>query len=147
MNIYVLFPLIAVVAYIPLLVITIGTRPWQRQHKLFVLFLIGAIGWSLSDFFCRSNFWPQYSHLLGAAIIIMVTWMAVQLHCFMSSFFAPGQGRWLPFAYGSLAVVIALALLGYIPEDMVVSGDKVYPVYGPWVIFVAIPLLTLAVRN
>ncbi|MDH5364781.1 MAG: diguanylate cyclase, partial [Dehalococcoidia bacterium] len=50
-------------------------------------------------------------------------------------------------AYGSLAVVIALALLGYIPEDMVVSGDKVYPVYGPWVIFVAIPLLTLAVRN
>ncbi len=77
----------------------------------------------------------------------MLMWMAVQLHCFISSFFAPGQRRWLPFAYGSLAVVIALAALGYIPEGMVVSGDKLYPVYGNWIVFVVIPLLVLAVRD
>jgi diguanylate cyclase (GGDEF)-like protein len=147
MNIYALFPLIAILAYIPLLVITIGSRPWQRQHTLFILFLIPAIAWSLSDFFCRSNFWPPYSLLLGKAILISLMWMGVQLHCFMSSFYAPGQRRWLPFAYGSLAVAIALAVLGYLPEGMVTSGDKVYPAYGPWIVFMVIPLLTLAARN
>ena len=75
----------------------------------------------------------------------MLMWMAVQLHCFMSSFFAPGQGRWLPFAYGSLAAVIVLATLGFIPEGVTVSGSKIYPDYGIWVVFMAIPLLILAV--
>jgi len=147
MNIYALFPLVATVAYIPLLVITIGSRPWQRQHKLFTLFLIPAMMWSLVDYLSRSDFFPQHNFLLLKLVIIMLMWMAVQLHCFMSSFFAPGQGRWLPFAYGSLAVVIALAVLGYIPEDIVVSGSKHYPVYGNWIVFMAIPLLVLAARN
>jgi len=147
MNIYALFPLVATVAYIPLLIITIGSRPWQKRHMLFTLFLIAAMMWSLADYLARSNFFPQYNFLLFKLVLIMLTWMAVQLHCFISSFFAPGQGRWLPFAYGSLAVVIALAVLGYIPESMVVSGDKLYPAYGPWVIFIAIPLITLASRN
>ena len=147
MNIYALFPLVAIIVYIPLLVTTIGSRPWQRQHKLFVLFLFTAILWSLSSFFCRSDFFQQYNLLLGKAIIVMFMWMAVQFHCFTSSFFSPGQGRWLPFAYASLAAVIALAVLGYIPEGMAVSGSKVYPVYGKWIIFIAIPLLTLVGRN
>lgn len=147
MNIYALFPLIAIVAYIPLLVITISTRPWQRQHMLFTLFLIAAVMWSLADYLARSNFFPQYNFLLFKLVLIMLTWMAVQLHCFTSSFFAPGQRRWIPFAYGSLAVVIALAVLNYIPEDMVVSGDKLYPVYGNWIVFMAVPLMTLAARN
>jgi len=147
MNIYALFPLIAIVAYIPLLVITIGSRPWQRQHKLFTLFLIAAMAWSLADYLARSNFFPQYNFLLFKLVLIMLTWMAVQLHCFMSSFFPPRTGRWLPFAWASLAVVIVLAVLGYIPEGMVVSGDKHYPVYGLWVVFMAIPLLILAARN
>ena len=147
MNIYALFPLIATIAYIPLLVTTIGSRPWQRQHKLFALFLITAILWSLSDFFCRSDFFQQYSLMLGKVIIVMFTWMAVQFHCFVSSFYPPGRGRWLPFAFASLAAVIALVLLGYIPEDMVISGSKLYPVYGKWIVFLVTPLLTLTARN
>jgi diguanylate cyclase (GGDEF)-like protein len=147
MNIYALFPLIATAAYIPLLIITLGTRPWQRPHTLFTLFIIPAMIWSLSDFFCRGNFWPQYSLLLGKVILISLMWMAVQLHCFMSSFYGPRQKRWLPFAYGSLGVVVALILLGYLPEDMVISGGKVYPAYGNWIAFVVVPLMVLAGRN
>ena len=147
MNIYALFPLIATIAYIPLLVTTISSRPWQRRHKLFILFLMAAILWSFSDYFFRSNFFPQYNFLLLKAITIIFPWMAVQFHCFTSSFFAPGQGRWLPFAYASLAAIIALVVLGYIPEGVIISGDKLYPVYGKGVVFLAIPLLTLAARN
>jgi diguanylate cyclase (GGDEF)-like protein len=147
MNIYTLFPLVATIAYIPLLVSTISSRPWQRRHKLFTLFLISAILWSLSDFFCRSDFFLQYNLILGKLIIVMFTWMAVQFHCFSSSFFPPGQARWLPFAYTLLAAVIAVAALGYLPAEMVVSGNKLYPVYGPWVLLVVIPLLIVVARN
>ena len=147
MNIYALIPLIATIAYIPLLVTTASSRPWRRQHKLFTVFLIAAMVWSLTDYIFRSNFFPQHNFLLLKVILIALTWMVVQLHCFASSFYAQGQGRWLPFAYASLAVVIALVALGYIPEGVVASGDKLYPQYGKGVIFLAIPLLTLAARN
>jgi diguanylate cyclase (GGDEF)-like protein len=147
MNIYALFPLIATITYIPLLVITISHRPWQKQHKLFIVFLVAAFLWSLSDFFCRSNFFQEHALLLGKIIIIMFMWMAVQFHLFTSSFFSPGQGRWLPFAYGSLAVVIIIVMLGYIPKDMLVVDQKIYPVYDQWVLIIAVSLLTLLGRN
>ena len=99
MNIYALFPLVATIAYIPLLVTTISSRPWQRKHKLFTLFLIAAMMWSISDYLFRSNFFPKHNFLLFKVIIITFTLMVVQFHCFASCFFAPGQGRWLPFAY------------------------------------------------
>ena len=147
MNIYALLPLIATIAYIPLLITTIGSRPWQKRHRLFILFLIPAMLWSLSDFFFRSSLFPQYNLFFLKTIIIMLVWMAVQFHCFTSSFFTPGQGRWLPFVYASLAAIIVLVVLGYVPEGVVASGDKLYPVYGTGVIFIAIPLLTLVARN
>jgi diguanylate cyclase (GGDEF)-like protein len=148
MNIYALFPLIATAAYIPLLVIAIGSRPWQRQHRLFTLFLVAAMMWSLIDYFLRSNFFPQYNVFFLRVLIVALMWMAVQLHCFMSSFFPPRTGRWLPFAWASLGVVILLAALGYIGRGVTpINGSKLYLDYGPWVIFMAIPLLTLATRN
>jgi len=147
MNIYALFPLIAAIAYIPLFITTVRSRPWQMQHKLFTLFLTAAMMWSLVDFFFRGNFFPQHSFLLFQIIVILFTWVIVQFYGFASSFFPPGQGRWLPVAYGSLAFVIALVVLGYFPEGVIASGDKLYPVYGEGWVFIAIPLLTLLVRT
>ena len=147
MNIYALFPLVATIAYISLIITTISNRPWRRQHELFILFLVPAMVWSLTDFFLRSNFFPHYNLLLFEVVLITFAWMAVQFHYFTSSFFAPGQGRWLPFAYVSLAVIIALALLGYIGEGITASGGKLYPEYGNGTIVLAVVLLTLVVRN
>ena len=146
MNIYTLFPLVAVIAYIPLLITTISSRPWQRRHRLFILFLVAAMAWSLTAVFLRSNFFPQYNLLLLKLILITYTWMAVQFYCFVSSFFAPGQGRWLPLAYASLALVITLVLTGYLAEGVTADGDKLYLDYGRGVVFLAISLLILAVR-
>jgi len=103
--------------------------------------------WSLSDYIFRSNFYPEIVVTLGKIVLVMFTWMAIQFYCFLSSFYAPGQGRWLPFAYTSLAVIIVLAALGYVSEGVVVSGDKLYPQYGPGVALIAIPLMTLAIRS
>jgi diguanylate cyclase (GGDEF)-like protein len=148
MNIYALFPLIATVAYIPLLVIALGTRPWRRLHTLFALFVIPAMMWSLSDYFLRSNFFPQYNLILLRVLLIALMWMAVQLHCFMSSFYGPRQGRWLPFAYGSLGVVVALILLGYIGDGVTsLGGGKLYLDYGMGIFILVAPLMVLGARN
>jgi len=147
MNIYALIPLTAVVAYIPLLVTTISSRPWHARHRLFLLFLIAAMTWSLTDVFLRSNAFPQYNVLLLKIVIIGFTWTAVQFHAFASSFFAPGQGRWLPLAYISLALVIALVFLGHLAEGVTVfNGDKLHLDYGKGVVFLSLPLLALAGR-
>ncbi|MBI4187419.1 MAG: diguanylate cyclase [Chloroflexi bacterium] len=147
MNIYALIPLVAVAAYIPLLITTISSHPWRQQHKLFAVFLIAAILWSFSDLLLRGLSFPQHSLLLAKLVVIMYTWMTVQFHCFTSSFFSPGEGRWLPFAYASLAVAVAAIGLGYVAEDVIISGDKLSPVYGPGLLFVVVPLLTLLARN
>ena len=147
MNIYALFPLVATIGYISLIITTVSNRPWQRRHTLFILFLAPAMIWSLTDVFLRTNFFPQYNLLLFKIIVIVYTVMAVQFHRFLSSFYAPGQGRWLPFAYASLAVAIALVVLGYVAEGITAIGDKVYHSYSAGIIFILLFLMILATRN
>jgi len=147
MNIYALFPLIATVVYIPLLVSTISSRPWRQRQTLFALFLVAAMTWSLTDYFFRSNLFPEYNFLLLKVIVVLFSLMAVQLHFFTSSFFSPGQGRWLPFAYVSLAFIIVMVMLGYAPEGVMVDGNKLYPDYGNGIFIIAIPLFILLFRN
>lgn len=147
MNVYALFPLVAVIAYIPLLISTIGSRPWQRRNELFILYLMAAIIWALTDVFLRGNFFPPLNDVLLRVIIITYAWTAIQYHCFISSFYAPGQSRWLPFAYGSLVFIVIMVLLGYVPESVHVDGDKLYLDYGNGIIFLLVPLMTLLLRN
>lgn len=147
MNIYVVLPLIATIAYIPLLVTTASNRPWQRRHTLFMLFLIPAILWSLTDVFFRGNFFPQYEHLLFKVILIVYSVMGVQLHLFLSSFYAQGHRRWLPFAYISLAVSIAAIISGYVTAGVVIDGDKIHGSYRIGVLALLLPLMILAARN
>lgn len=147
MNVYVIIPLIAMASYIPLLITTVSIRPLQKKHRLFILFLVPAILWSLSDLLLRSTFLREYDLLLGRIVLTMFTVMAIQLHCFASLFFARGQGRWLPFAYGALAVTIFLIGSGYVPREILVNGDKIIPDYGPGILFIVGSLLVLAVRD
>jgi len=147
MNIYALFPLIATIAYIPLLVSTIRSKPWKTQHKLFIIYLSVAMAWSLTAFFFRSSFFPQHKLLLLQIIIVIYAWTIAQFYFFSSSFFPQGKGRWLPLACSAVAVAIVLVVLGYTPESVIVSGDKLYPVYGRGWLFLSIPLLTLFARN
>jgi len=123
MNVYTLFPLIAVIAYVPLLITTLSSRPWQTRHKLFIVFLFAAISWSLTSVFLRSNLFPQYNFFLLKIILVTYTLTAVQFYVFLSSFFAPGEGRWLPLAYASLAVVVILIVLGVAPAGVYADGD------------------------
>jgi len=148
MNIYALFPLIATLAYVPLIVSTLGSRPWSRRNTLFVLFLVPAILWSVSDLFFRSTFFPEYKFDFFRLILITFTWAAVQFHCLTSSFYPPGKSRWLPLAYVTLISVTALVLAGVMPEGVIINADgSMIPHYGIWIFVIIIPFMTLAGRN
>jgi diguanylate cyclase (GGDEF)-like protein/putative nucleotidyltransferase with HDIG domain len=147
MNVYVLFPLFVTIAYIPLLVMTVSSRPWQKRHGLFISFLAPAMAFGLADILFRSDFFMQDNLVLLKVLFVAFTLVVVQFYCFISSFFEPGEGRWLPVAYATLAVVVAGVFTGYVPHGVVISGGMLYLDYGIWVVFLAIPLLVLGGRS
>ena len=86
MDSHALIPLAATIAYVPLLLVSLFHRPWQRQQGYFVLYLIPAMLWSLSDFFLRSELLHINQPLLVKVIICMTFWAVIQFHYVLKSF-------------------------------------------------------------
>ncbi len=147
MNAHAIAPLIATIAYIPLLIITASTRPWQKKHLLFLLFLTTAVLWSFDDFLERGFIFREYGPLLWKFEVILFAVTAIQFHCFLSSFYPKGQRRWLPYAYISLLIIIAAVFMGYVVEDNFVDGLYVGSDYRIGIVLVALLLLIVAFRN
>jgi diguanylate cyclase (GGDEF)-like protein/putative nucleotidyltransferase with HDIG domain len=147
MNAYAIAPLVAVIAYIPLLITTVVSRPWQKRFTLFILFIVSAIIWSSIDVLLRVDFFPDSAYIPFKLIVISYAFMVLQLHVFTSSFFPKGTGRWLPFAFGSFILIALVVGLGYVSGS--VSGTNgIIDVKYTWeIIFVFIPLIILATRN
>ncbi len=147
MNAYAIAPLVAVIAYIPLLITTAASRPWQKRYTYFALFIVAAIIWSMIDVFLRADFYPENRFLFFQLTIASFFLMAVQFHVFTSSFFPKGVGRWLPFAYASFAAVVACIVLGWLPESVTEVGGTTAVSYGKGIIIVVVPLLVIVARN
>lgn len=137
-------PLIVSIIYIALLLILIVNRPWNKQHKLFVIYLMAATLWSGSDYFLRSNLFPQYELVIFRIVILASLWWAVQLYHFARSFLdlPGGAGLWL--GYGALGILSVLAFTGHAPPAIIYDSGIVSPVYSWWFFFYFAPLLSLA---
>jgi diguanylate cyclase (GGDEF)-like protein/putative nucleotidyltransferase with HDIG domain len=146
MNVYALFPLVATVVYIPLLLTTAGSRPWQKRHTLFILFLVSAMLWSLSDFFFRSNIFPQYAVLMGKIVVSIFVWTATQFYFFISSFFPPNKGRWLVAAFILMIAQITLLMLGVGTEGVKLGTEEIYPQYNYLIFVITLPMMFYAGR-
>jgi len=131
MDVNVLIPLIATIAYIPLFVILLSSRPWNRKQRLFLLFLIPAMLWSLSGFLLRSGLFTP--HILAKIIPSAAIWMLIQLHYFVCSFYRSEHIK-IPLAYIFLVATIVLAAAGYIPSNVEVTASGINVNYGPWII-------------
>ena len=148
MNAYAIAPLIATIAYIPLLITTVSSRPWQRRHLLFILFLASAMSWSFITYLFRSNLFPELGPFLFKLTVIFFAVCAVQFHVLNSSFYPRDTGRWLPFAYISLVLVVVLVMLGYVTGEVIVdNAGNVQSYYKLGIAFVSLPLIVLATRN
>jgi len=141
MNVNVLIPLIATIAYIPLFVILLSNRPWQRRHKLFLLFLIPAVLWSFSTFLSMRDLLIHNKLLEVKIVLCIAILMLVQFHYFVCSFYQSARIK-IPLAYLFLVATIVLAALGYIPQDVEITASGINVDYGPWLI--AIGLLFLS---
>ena len=147
MNVHVVIPLIGTIAYIPLFVILLSNRPWQRKHRLFLLFLVPAMLWSLTDIFFRSDFLTPYKLLLVRIGICILIWMLVQLHYFISSFYRSEHIK-IPLAYIFPIATIVLTAVGYIPSNIEVTASGIDVAYGPWILAVCLCFLfTIGVKD
>jgi len=115
MDIHYLIPLIAAVIYISLLLVIMVNRPWQKQHKLFMMYLAAAVLWSFSTFLLRSDFFIEYKLLLFRVVICASMWWVVQLYYFARSFLHLPGGWAMRFGYASLVVFGIIAAMGYAP--------------------------------
>ena len=131
MNTQILIPLSATIAYVPCLVILLDNRPWQLRQKLFFLFLISAMLWSVVDIFFRSDFFMEYKLLLVRIVLCLAIWMIIQFRYLGQSFYKSEVAK-IPFAYIILAASIALAALGYMPRDITVTSGGIDVDYGIW---------------
>jgi diguanylate cyclase (GGDEF)-like protein len=147
MNAYAIAPLIATIVYIPLLISTLSSRPWQRKQILFVIFLTSAMLWSIFDYIYRGNFFPGMGETLFKLVIISFFLMTVQFHYFATSLYPHGQKRWIPHIYISLLVVIVLISLGYVTGSVTTDNSYVYGYYKIGVIALAIPLIFMVSWN
>jgi len=109
MNSHALIPLIATVAYIPLLVIVLISRPWQPRQRHFFLFLVPAILWSATDIFFRSTIFneEQQKIIMVKIVLFWAVWMIIQYRYFVQSFYKSDVAR-KPFAHIILVVFIGL---------------------------------------
>jgi len=150
-----LIPLIASIAYIPLFVILLSNRPWSRRHRLFLLFLIPAVLWSLSTFISRSGVLIRNEggkeHEIGI-VICLTFWMLAQLHYFIRSFYQSERVR-IPLAYIFVMAAVALAAVGRIVDDVQFislsgGGVSIYVDYSPWVTaLILVFLFTVGIKD
>ena len=145
MNIHSLIPLFVAVIYVSLFLVIIVNRPWQKQHKLFIIYLAAATLWSFSDFLMRSDFFMDYKLLLFRIVTVFSLWWGVQLYYFARSFLHLPGGWVIWFGYASLVVFSTVATMGYAPPGITFSDGIVNPVYGWWFILYVAPFATFAV--
>ena len=146
MNTHALVPLLAAVAYVPLLVGLLMNRPWGRQQRLFLLFLIPAFLWSVADILFRSDSFVEEKLLLVRLGICIAVWMGVQYHYLLCSFYRSQRIR-VPLAYALAVGAIAMAALGYVPQAMEVSAEGINISYGTPILFVVSGVFALGGRD
>jgi len=140
MNIQTIIPLIATIAYIPLFVILLSNRPWNRKQKFFFLFLMAAAFWSFSSFLHRSNLGIQSKELEVKIVLCIAIWMVVQLHYFVYSFYQYERIK-APWTYLFLVATIILAALDYIPKEVTVTTSGISVDYGRWILAIGLVFL------
>jgi len=108
MNVQIIISLIATIAYIPLFVILLSNRPWDRKQKFFFLFLITPVFWSFVTFLYYSDLIIQDKQIGINIITCAVFWMIVQLHYLILSFYQFERIK-IPWAYLFLVAAIVIA--------------------------------------
>lgn len=145
MNISSILPLLAAIAYIPLVIITATNRPWQKHHWLIILYLLSGITWSTFSFLVRSEFLLVYKVILFRLTMISFIWFVIQYYFFVR-YFTYRKIDWVTyFGYFMLGILLLGAILNYWPVSLQFINGKVIPELGFWIVpIVIIPIFMAA---
>lgn len=146
MNVGIIISLLAAVVYIPLLIMVFLNRPWQRQHRLFILNLFATMAWGVANVVFRSDLFPETKLFQYELVICFYLWAAVQFHYFVASFYY-SRASGIPYAYILTGLLIALTLSGYVVSDLSLSRGFLVPVYSSGFIVISIFLIFLIGRD
>ncbi len=132
MNSYSVVQFAALVIYVVLAVIILRDMR-TRVRRLFFVYLLGAMGWSLSSFMVHMNFFPSHFAGWGALLPVTGLWAVVAYYHFICAFVGLRGGKWVAFGYSFLAALAVVAALGYVPQSLEYLGEgKAAIEYGPW---------------
>ncbi|MBN1689728.1 MAG: diguanylate cyclase [Dehalococcoidia bacterium] len=129
MNIGTLVSLLATIAYIPLLILLVANRPWQRRQRLFAAFLVGMMIWSLGTFLFRSEFFMNDKLWLAKITLCFLALSIAPLHYFLRTYYENAKpGFPLAFVFSIISIVFVLLFL---PQTVIIDNG-VLPIYGLW---------------
>jgi diguanylate cyclase (GGDEF)-like protein/putative nucleotidyltransferase with HDIG domain len=132
MNSYSLVPFVTLIVYVVLLAVILRDVR-TRVRRLFFVYVLGAMGWSLSSFLIYSNFFPDLLRVWGVLLPVTGLWAVVAYYHFVCAFVKQPGGLWLRLGYLFLSGLTVLAALGYVPRHLAYLGDGFLEIeYGPW---------------
>lgn len=130
MNIESVLPLVAALAYIPLLLILVVHKQWHKQQVLLLLYLVFAVLWGLATFLLRSDYLVDYKVVLFKIAFCGLPLTAVQLYYFMMYYYRQSGGIGAKIGYGLVALLIFLVATGVIPRTVNMVGSSVQLDFG-----------------
>jgi putative nucleotidyltransferase with HDIG domain len=137
-NASTLISILAAVIYTGVFGIVISSQPLNRLRRIFILYLLAMISWSVSAFLSTSGIvpvLPWFKAMASSPIVMMLA-----IYFFVQTLFGlrPKLAGWM-IAYGILAIGITL-FSSIVVKDayLVESGDLVYQL-GTYFWIVAIP--------
>ncbi len=131
MNVHSLIPLLASIAYIPLLILLCANRPWDKRKKTFALFLLFIMFWCFGGFLFRSDFLADEKIYIARAVMCFLTLGVTSMHYFLRTYY---ETKPVGFPVAWLLTGLSLILiLAFIPEN-VIKDVSYKPVYGVWII-------------
>jgi diguanylate cyclase (GGDEF)-like protein/putative nucleotidyltransferase with HDIG domain len=140
-----LIPLIATIAYVPLFAILLSGRPWQQRHRLFLLFLVPALLWSLITFLSMRHPFTA-DRVLDVQIVVCIAILTlIQFHYLVRSFYQSERTR-MPLAYLFLVATIILVAAGPNNLKPIATASGVDYGYGIIAIYVLF-LSTVGVKD
>ncbi len=132
MNTYSIVQFASLAIYLPLAVIVLRSMR-TRVRRLFLVYLLGSMGWSFSSFMAHANFLPDSLPIWGGLLPVTGLWAVIAYYHFISSFTHRRNDKFVWLGYAFLLGISVIAMIGLMPKHIAYLGDGEIAIeYGHW---------------
>ncbi|HEY55566.1 MAG TPA: diguanylate cyclase [Dehalococcoidia bacterium] len=122
MNVWAIIPLVSFVIFAVLAVVVLQ-QARKRVNKVFAILLLALGAWSFTSFMLHLNAYPQQALLWNELLVVALLWTAVSYYHFVRAYNNKPGGIGAYLGYGSVLVLLALSLSGFVVKSSyVVDG-------------------------